>query len=643
MLNLITQLYNLKDSDFGLRLQKSQLAHRLFDEFGRGFLLPILGIPVDLDVRIALGGNKCEPILKTMRPLEKGQFCLLLIQPPLPDNQRQKRLVPIGLACLAAFLREKLEKTNFNIGILDSQSQNLSIAKTLEIATKWPWNMVGISFMTSQADIAKNLAKALKKNLRGVELIAGGNHPSADPESVSSSFDYIVLSEGEETLLEIVRKRMQGESVDEVMGLALLNTDGKLVRNPDRPFIENLDSLPDMAWDLLPVESYDWPLHVVGGKRLPVMASRGCPYGCSFCGSPGHWRRKVRYRSPRRVFLEIQNLQRIYKTDYFHFKDDNFGINAVFVKELCEMILEANLGITWICTDRAAHVIRNRELLPLMRKAGCIGIEIGIESADPEAYASVNKEQELDEALQAIKLQKENEMVPQYTYMVFAPGETLATYYFQKTLFDQIHDGDAPPKFFQPLPFKLYIGQFATAYPNTGFHRDRKSLGLDLLHDHDLAHHFNITFLPFSLLNDIPYWTVEKLEERDFEQFGIAVWQAFYAQFPGRLPNRRLAMRIWDMLQGLASFFRSCDGSRTLEKAAGYVADELNWSGDKALRICSLAAYLFAQQGMVRSAINGLKQNYVIRRVRVPDFKRRIIQLLAWWYMPLSLKKLADS
>lgn len=643
-MNLLARtLYGLKDSAWGLALQKSPLAHRLFDELARGFFLPLLGVPIDLDVRIALGGRQRAPELKTAHPLKEGEFSLLLIQPPLPDNLRQKRLVPIGIAALAAWVRQEFAGSPVNVGILDAQSQNLSIAEILPLVTAWKWDAVGLSFMSCQAEISRDLARALRANLPGTTLLGGGNHPTAAPESVADVFDYLVLAEGEVTLGEFIRRRLAGQDVSDLPGLAFRGADGKLFRTPERPFEPDLDRFPDMAWDLLPIHAYDWPLHVVGGKRLPVMASRGCPYGCTFCASPGHWRRQVRYRSARRVFEEIQRLQREYKTDYFHFKDDNFGIKTEFVEEFCRLAIDAKLGITWICTDRATHIIRYKKLLPLMREAGCIGIEVGIESADPVAYLEYNKQQELEETEIAIQLQREAGMVPQYTYMAFAPGETIPTYYMQKRLFDRIHADIPFPRFFQPLPFRLYIGQFATSYPNTGFFRDREKLGLSMVDDPNLAHHFNITFLPHSLLEDIPFWTVPRLEARDLELFGIAVWQAFYAQFPGRLPNRRLAMRIWDACQGLTSFFRFCNGTMTLHDVAGRVADELNWSRNKALRICALATNLFSQQGMVRSAIHGQSLEISPQRVPVPGFKRRVIKFLMWRYAPMSLAKLADS
>jgi len=640
--SIMRYLYDLKESKWGMAFQRSPWAHRLFDELGRGFLLPLLGIPVDLDVRIALGGRRHEPELKTDHPINECEFNLLFIQPPLPDNLRQKRLVPIGIAALAAFLRRELKAEAFNVGILDAQAQNLSIAEILPMVTAHRWDAIGIGFMTVQADISKNLARALRTLLPHTLLLAGGNHPTAAPESVAMFFDYLFMGESEWTLLEWTRRIIKKQNPGNIPGMVFLGADGALIRTPDRPLEKSLDAFPDIAWDLLPVHSYDWPLHVVGGRRLPIMASRGCPYACTFCGSPNHWRRQVRYRSANRVFEEIKHLQREFKTDYFHFKDDNFGINADFVQNFCNLVIEADLGITWICTDRASHTIRNRALLPIMRKAGCIGIEIGIESADPQSYIEVNKEQDVLETHEAIKLQRQAGMVPQYTYMVFSPGETLLSYYNQKTFFDTIHAGMTPPRFFQPLPFPLYVGQFATVYPNTGFAATQSKLGLNLLDDQDLGHHFNITFLPYSLLEDIPFWRTSELQRDDFILFGIGLWQAFYAQFPGRLTNRRLTMHIWEGMRGMASFFRNCDGTRTLQKVAARVSDELNWHLHKALRISTLTAYFFAQQGLVCSAVHGRNALLPVRRVRIPGFKKRIINFLLWKYAPESLNGLVD-
>jgi radical SAM superfamily enzyme YgiQ (UPF0313 family) len=636
-------LYDLKDSAWGLKLQQQPWAHRIFDELARGFLLPLLGVPIDLDVRMALGGRRHKPELKTAHPLTPGEFSILLIQPPLSENLRQKRLVPIGLGSLAAYVRTRFQGKPVNIGILDGQSQNLSIVDMLSLIETWKWDMIGVGFMSAQVDIANNLARALRKVSPQACLIAGGNHPTADPESVAAAFDYLVLGEGEHTLGDIIERKMAGQPLEDLSGLAFLKQDGTLQKNPDRPFEKDLDAFPDMAWDLLPMHAYDWPLHIVGGKRLPVMASRGCPYGCTFCSSPVHWRRTVRYRSAERVFQEVAFLQKEYKTDYFHFKDDNFTLNKAFTERFCRLVIEANLGITWICTDRASHLIRHKDILPLMRQAGCIAVEIGIESADPDAYKEYNKEQDVEETAVAIRLQKEAGMTPQYTFLAFAPGETLYTYYHQRKMFDAIHAGAPLPRFFLALPFNLYLGQLATPHPNTGFWRDHEKLGMLLMEDKDFGYHFNINFLPFSLLNDIPHWAVEKLEKRDFIAFAIAIWHALYPVFPGRLPNRRLAARMWEACVGLASFFRWCDGTRTFRKVADRVAYELNWHERKAMRVCALAACLFAQQGMVRSAVHGRGHGIKVERIDIPSFKSRVITFLFWRYAPGSLQELLDS
>ncbi|MFZ2956016.1 MAG: radical SAM protein [Candidatus Ozemobacteraceae bacterium] len=636
-------LYKLKDTSWGIKLQKSPWGYRLFDELGKGFLFPLLGVPIDMDVRVALGGNRGDPILKTAHPLVKGEYSILLIQPPIPDNTRHQRMVPIGLASLAAFLRQEFSNQPFNVGILDAQCQNLSIAEIIPLLNKWPWDVIGISYMTVQNDLSVSLAGAIRAIMPQTKVICGGNHPTASPESAIDRFDVAFLGESEITLKEWIECQLNKQSADHLPGIAYKTPDGKKIINPERPLEPSLDRFPDMAWDLLPVHSYDWPLHVVGGRRLPIMASRGCPYSCKFCSATVHWRHKVRYRSPQRVLDEIKHLQKTYAIDYYHFKDSNFGIDQKFVEEFCSLVIAAKLNITWISMDRASFVIRNKALLPLMRKAGCIGIEIGIESSDQHSYSEMNKDQDLGEALEAIKLQKECGMVPQFTYMAFVPGDTINTYYHQKTLIDDIYKGGPIPRYTHAHPFPLYHGQFTTVYPGTAFFLEKDKMGMSLLEDPELAHHFTITFLPHTLLEDIPFWTVKTLEERDLELFGVIVWQVCFAQFPGKLPNRRLVMRIWDACQGLVAFFRACDGTRTLHKAALRVADELNWNLFKALRICGLASYYFSQQGMVRSAVHGREDNIQIRRVPLPAFRRRIIRFLMWKYAPMKLKALADS
>src|SRR3989338_6475585 len=164
---------------------------------------------------------------------------------------------------------------------------------------------------------------------------------------------------------------------------------------------------------------------------MPVIGSRGCPYNCSYCVSPLIWLREVRWRSPENVIEELKEIIKKFQIPQFHFWDDNFLLNREYVIGLCEGILKENLKIKWIGLTRASHVQKNKDLIDLLAKAGCIGLEVGIESANPETFLQIHKEENLAVIEEIAKLQKDNGMYPLFTYMAFNPGETINGYYLQ--------------------------------------------------------------------------------------------------------------------------------------------------------------------------------------------------------------------
>jgi hypothetical protein len=137
------------------------------------------------------------------------------------------------------------------------------------------------------------------------------------------------------------------------------------------------------------------------------MASRGCAFDCSFCGSKDVWLRKVRFRRVEDVVTEIQHGVHVLGFERFHFYDDDFLISRDYTRELCERIISEGLRFRWVCLVTVWALLKNRDLLPLLRKAGCAGIEFGFESADLSVLQTVGKRQTPDEIIETFRLIRE--------------------------------------------------------------------------------------------------------------------------------------------------------------------------------------------------------------------------------------------
>ncbi len=608
------------------RAKQKTLWKRVRDtSFGYWFrrtVLWMMGIPETAALRDLLLEER-EPILKMQYPGENAsRYSVLLLQLPLPSNRRHKRIIPLGIAYIASYLLKEMPEVN--VGILDAQCQSLTYHRIIKAIARDKWDIVGFSYWTVQAQYAENLSHAIRSMSPQTIIVHGGVHPTLQPEDALKSADYCMRFEGEQSFAELVQALSKGKPVKDIAGVAY-KEDEKVVANPPRPLLKNIDQLPFPAYHLLPIEEYNMPLHVVGGERMPIVGSRGCPYECSFCASPILWQKKVRFRSAQDIIDEMKMVIDRYGIKKFHFWDDNFTINRRYVKEVCRLIIDEKLRIQWVCLDRAEHINRNRDLLPLMREAGCIGVEIGLESANPDTFIHIHKNQAIEASREAIKNLKAAELKPLYTCMAFNPGETIVGYYLQKEFLDSAQEGYQWFDYFHPFPYPLYIGQFATAYPGTRFFEEIDELCLQLIEDVEDRYHHRINSIPYSLLNDIPLRTVRRLNEEHYFIFLDAVRTGFWTVFPGNSSQEELATKLYDVWRFLYPFFKKCDGSLTVRQIALHLSEYLNIPLTKSLRLTAYAVYIFAQLGLLRSAIYYTDYPIKEKDVRVPPARKREI------------------
>lgn len=298
-----------------------------------------------------------------------------------PAYTYPRKSPPLGLAYLAAYLKQ----SGFRPYILDFNVQPVTDAGFRDLLASRQWLMAGISFMTNQFADAVRLASVVKSVLPEVPLVAGGPHPSSIPEMTLkeiSAFDFIVRGEGEESLKEVAEILLRGGDTGGVKGLCV-RKDGDVFRTPDREFIKDLDQLPLPAWEFFDMRKYN-VFHVSGIANAPVFAllsSRGCPNFCTFCDSHTIFARKFRARSARTIFEEVMYLHKTYGMIQFDFVDDLFTVQKTRVLEFCRLITESGIPFRWMANARVNTV--DREMLQVLRDAGCTRVDFGVESGDP--------------------------------------------------------------------------------------------------------------------------------------------------------------------------------------------------------------------------------------------------------------------
>ncbi|NVB83712.1 MAG: radical SAM protein [Kofleriaceae bacterium] len=315
---------------------------------------------------------------------------VFLVNPPSPEPVK----TPLLSFChLAAALREG----GHEVAIYDA-STPFAPRGHADIAGRvraFAPDLVGLHLKTLHVQPAYALAAALDEFV----LVAGGPHATIVPaEPLAHGFDWVIRGEGEDALVELAEVVDGKRAAAEVAGLSWIDR-GMVRHNPERPFNTELDRL---APPLTALDLFD-PAWYGATSTLPpagLLSSRGCPAACTFCSNDVTGRR-FRYRSAASVAAEIGYLRERFDSVGFSFFDDSFAVGRRRVKELCDAIANVGAPVWWTCTAHPAHL--DREVLADMKRAGCAGIDIGMESADPGMLVRIGKGVTVERVMQVLE------------------------------------------------------------------------------------------------------------------------------------------------------------------------------------------------------------------------------------------------
>lgn len=380
-------------------------------------------------------------------------------------------------------------------------------------------DLVGIYASTVLWNRSRQTATDLRRLLPGAHITFGGPLPSVIKEEFLENCpagDSLVVNEGEESLAEMADRLARGETMEGVAGTVYRNGD-ELVRNPERPYIADLDSLPFPARDMIDHPSYVPPIGLYTKRPLTTMlTSRGCHHKCIYCYKWGG--NEIRFRDPVPVAEEMAEAVNRFGIKEIRFWDDTFTAQKDRVLQLAEEVARRKIKVDFSIATRADSL--DREVLAALKQMGCYNIMIGVESGVPKNLKTLKKGETREQIREGVAMVHEAGIRSFLTSMFGVPGETyedgLETIRFVKSL-----KGDAS-HFFTISPF-----------PGTELYENLDKYGTVVPGDYSVLGMHTLCFAPHTMTID----QIESLRRRAFLQTTL---------IPSFLVKRILRLRSWE-------------------------------------------------------------------------------------------------
>jgi len=404
---------------------------------------------------------------------------VLLVNPPslfLPSEPVRASL-PLGLAYVASFL----EAHGHEVEVLDALGSGLKHREKAEGGLirvgmgegemrrrMEEFELVGVGCSFSPL-VGETLRVVRLAKEAGARVVVGGLHASLRPEEViKGGADFVVVGEGEKTMLELVETLEGRGSLARVRGL-VFRRGGGLVRNPPRPPLRNLDALPFPARHLFPLEEYfrvrSHAAATRGRRVTGMVTSRGCPHRCLFCSVWVMWR-GWRARSPANVVDEVEELVKRWGVDEVHFEDDNLTLDPDRIRGICREMARRGLRVDWATPNGVEVGTLTEELLEEMRRSGCYSLSFGLEHGDPLFRRRIGKNYSPSHVRRIVRRAKELGIWTHAFFIVGWPWETEES--LERTLRFAEEVGVDFATFFVAVPF-----------PGTPLERLWEELGLE--------------------------------------------------------------------------------------------------------------------------------------------------------------------
>ncbi len=377
----------------------------------------------------------------------QGGVKVTLVRPPILKMTRSLSsfgvILPIGIAYVAAVLRREGHRIQVidapgaaldlfrpqpsPIGVLELNGLNPEeIVERIDADTQ----VIGISHMfLHEWPMVREIAERARARFPKATIVLGGENATAYRRWIfeqTDAVDCCVLGEGELTMAELVRRVAEGESLDDLTGIAM-----KRSRTPSNvpalsPRAIDVDGFPRPAWDLFPVEDYMNVADTFGvnrGRSMPMLATRGCPYQCTFCSSPDMWTTRYVARDPADVVDEMASYVRRYGVENINFCDLTAFVKRDWALDFVTRLKEAKLDIAWQLPAGTRSEALDHDVLALAYETGCRNITYAPESGSADQLGRIKKKVKIPRLEESLKTAHKLGIVTRINLIIGHPHE----------------------------------------------------------------------------------------------------------------------------------------------------------------------------------------------------------------------------
>lgn len=372
-------------------------------------------------------------------------------------SHRLQGLPPLGLGYLATYIKQ----FGYTAKILDFYLRNVTLVELSEILCNNTPKIVGISTTTETYNCGMRIAAYVKKNNSDITVIIGGCHVSFEyKDALDSGYvDYVIRNEGEITTKELLDYLIRGiGGIERIDGICYKNMSGEIIRNKNRKYIDDLDSLPIPDRLLYDLKSYTFP--------ASISTSRGCPGNCIFCAATALSGGCYRIRSARSIINEFIYLKKM-GFKHVNIIDDTMTANINRLNEFLDIMIEQKIDMNWNCESRVD--IMTKSLLQKMKDAGCVTIQFGVEAGSQEMLDCLKKNVTMEQIRNVFRLAKELKINTATCLIIGQPYDTK----------DTIKNTVAFALELQNLGARV-VFSVSTPYPGTFMYNNPDKLGLTI-------------------------------------------------------------------------------------------------------------------------------------------------------------------